>query len=164
MTTTQTTRRIHRAIASGAAVAVTLAGSAALGGDAHAATRTPYQQLPAPSKQVVRMVNQERIAHSRAKLRVKEDLTLVAQRWTQKMADSGTLAHNPRLTKQVKGWRYVGENVGYGPDNPTVQAAFMQSPGHRANILDRDYSQIGVGTVLQGDRIWVTQVFRRPAR
>jgi hypothetical protein len=63
----------------------------------------------------------------------------------------------------VSNWRWVGENVGYGPDWRTVETAFMNSPGHRANILDRDYSQIGIGVVISGNRIWITQVFRSPS-
>jgi hypothetical protein len=43
-------------------------------------------------------------------------------------------------------------------------AAFMQSPGHRANILDSDFTEIGIGVVVTSDRIWVTQVFREPLR
>jgi hypothetical protein len=58
----------------------------------------------------------------------------------------------------------VGENVGYGPDALAVHVAFMRSPGHRANILDRDYSEVGVGAVVRGGRVWVAEVFRQPLR
>jgi len=64
----------------------------------------------------------------------------------------------------VTNWQYVGENVGYGPDALTVHVAFMNSPAHRANILDRDYTEVGVGAVVVGDRVWVAEVFRRPMR
>jgi hypothetical protein len=40
----------------------------------------------------------------------------------------------------------------------------MRSPGHRANILDRDYSEVGVGAVVRNGRLWVAEVFRQPLR
>ena len=112
---------------------------------------------------ILASVNASRAAAGRPALSLRADLSAVALRWSQKMAASGTLAHNPNLTRQVSGWRWVGENVGYGPDWHAVQVAFMNSAGHRSNILDRDYTQIGIGVVRSGSRVWITQVFRRPS-
>ena len=74
------------------------------------------------------------------------------------------LYHNPNLTSDVKNWRWVGENVGYGPDALTVHVAFMHSPAHKANILDRDYTEVGIGAVTVNGRVWVAEVFRRPMK
>jgi hypothetical protein len=52
--------------------------------------------------------------------------------------------------------------VGYGPSWSAVETAFMNSPHHRSNILDSDYTQIGVGIVVRNGRVWVTQVFKSP--
>lgn len=112
---------------------------------------------------VLASVNSSRANAGRPSLSLRSDLSAVAYRWSQKMAARNTLQHNPSLTSQVNGWRWVGENVGYGPDWRKVQVAFMNSPAHRANILDRDYSQIGIGIVVSGDRVWITQVFRSPS-
>ncbi len=112
---------------------------------------------------ILSAVNSSRANVGRRPLSLRSDLSAVAYRWSQKMAASGTLKHNPNLTGQVSGWRWVGENVGYGPDWRTVQNAFMNSPGHRSNILDKDYSQIGIGVVVKGGRVWITQVFRAPS-
>jgi uncharacterized protein YkwD len=95
-------------------------------------------------------------------LATRSDLVAVARAQATRMADSGTLYHNPNLTTDVTNWRSVGENVGYGPDVQTVHVAFMNSEGHRANILDTDYTEVGVGVVERGDRVWVAEVFRRP--
>jgi len=112
---------------------------------------------------VLSAVNSARANAGRRPLSLRSDLSGVAYRWSQKMAASGTLKHNPNLTRQVSGWRWVGENVGYGPDWRAVHVALMNSPSHRANILDRDYSQIGIGVVVgSGGRVWITQVFRAP--
>ena len=112
---------------------------------------------------ILSAVNSARAGAGRRPLSLRSDLSAVAYRWSQHMAASGTLAHNPSLTRQVTGWRWVGENVGYGPDWRTVEVAFMNSPGHRSNILDSDYSQIGIGVVVKNGRVWVTQVFRSPS-
>ena len=95
-------------------------------------------------------------------LATRSDLVAVARAQATRMADSGTLYHNPNLTTDVTNWRWVGENVGYGPDVQTVHVAFMNSDAHRANILDTDYTEVGVGVVERGDRVWVAEVFRRP--
>ena len=46
----------------------------------------------------------------------------------------------------------------------SVHTAFMNSPAHKANILDRDYTEVGIGAVVANGRVWVAQVFRRPMR
>jgi uncharacterized protein YkwD len=97
-------------------------------------------------------------------LETRRALVSVARQQAARMADRATLFHNPNLTSDVANWRWVGENVGYGPDALTVHVAFMSSPGHRANILDRDYTQVGVGAVVRDGRVWVAEVFRRPLR
>ena len=78
------------------------------------------------------------------------------------MAASQKLYHNPSLATAVKNWSWVGENVGYGPSVASLQSAFMASPGHRANILDHQFTQVGVGAVTVNGTIWVSVVFRRP--
>lgn len=107
-------------------------------------------------------LNGERRAHGLPALREVADLDSVAQRWSRQMADASRLAHNPRLTSQVSGWQVLGENVGEGPTVGDLDAAFMASPEHRANVLDRDYTQVGVGTVRRGGILWITVDFRRP--
>lgn len=109
-------------------------------------------------------INQARAARGIPKLTTRGGLVTVARNWAATMASQSKLYHNPRLTSAVSNWQYVGENIGYGPDALTVHVAFMNSPGHRANILDRDYSEVGVGAVVVGDRVWVAEVFRRPMR
>ncbi|MGH8968913.1 MAG: CAP domain-containing protein, partial [Actinomycetes bacterium] len=98
------------------------------------------------------------------RLTVRSHLVAVARAQASRMASRGVLYHNPRLTSEVRNWRWVGENVGYGPDAASVHRAFMNSPGHRANLLDRDYTEVGVGAVVRNGRVWVAEVFRRPLR
>lgn len=88
----------------------------------------------------------------------------VARSWSGRMAQSGSLAHNPSLASDVDRmvttqWTRLGENVGVGWDVPGLHAAFMNSPGHRANVLG-DFNRVGIGVVRNPDgRLWVTFVF-----
>lgn len=109
-------------------------------------------------------INKARASAGLPSLTTRAHLVAVARDWAARMASQSKLYHNPRLTSDVSNWRWVGENVGYGPDALTVHVAFMNSPGHRANILDRDYTEVGVGAVVRGGRVWVAEVFRRPLR
>lgn len=131
----------------------------------HGATRESSGTglLSDAERNVATLVDQARAARGIPSLDTRAGLSDVARDWAEQMARTGVLRHNPRLTTEVDNWRWVGENAGFGPDVRTVQEAFMRSPGHRANMLDRDYTQIGVGVARRDGRVWVVQVFRRPA-
>jgi len=87
-----------------------------------------------------------------------------AVNWSSLMAFTGTLAEDPNSQAAIASydpnWQAWGENVGVGPTPQSVEAAFMASPPHRANILG-DYSHMGVGIVITNGRIWVTERFYR---
>jgi uncharacterized protein YkwD len=146
-------RRLSTLVALASAAAVALAGLVA----------APAAHADSGSEQAfVSSINSARASAGRPSLATSGDLTSVARSWAATMASSGTLKHNPNLTTQVNGWRYVGENVGVGGDVASLHRAFMNSPAHKANILDRDYTQIGLGVVVTGGRMWVVEVFRQP--
>lgn len=108
----------------------------------------------------VNSLNSERAAVGRPKLAVKSDLVANARNHSERMAADGTIYHNSKLASQIDGnWYALGENVGMGPTCGSIHDAFMASPGHKANILDRDYNQIGVGVVVKDGTIYVTEVF-----
>jgi uncharacterized protein YkwD len=148
-------RRLVALVATASAAVIALTGFAAAP-SAQASTSGSEQQF-------VASINSARASVGHAKLTTSSDLTSVARAWAAKMAASNTLKHNPNLTSQVTNWRYAGENVGVGANVPQLHEAFMDSPAHKANILDRDYTQIGVGVVMGGGRMWVVEVFRTPA-
>jgi len=113
--------------------------------------------------QFVSAVNSERTAKGLPALAVAGDLTSLGRSHSRVMADAGNLHHNPNLGSAVSGWQKVGENVGRGPTVSSIHGALMNSSGHRRNILDSDWTQIGVGVVVDGGgQVWVTQVFRKP--
>jgi hypothetical protein len=115
------------------------------------------------ASQFIARVNSARAANGQAPYAVMSDLTSIAIQHSAAMASGQSLYHNPSLTTEVANWQAVGENVGEGPDVNDVAVAFMQSPEHRANILDHDFTQIGVGvSVDKNGIVWVTEDFRKP--
>ena len=69
----------------------------------------------------------------------------------------------PSLSARVKqtGARFawLSENVTQGPTPTFIHAQFMQSPPHRANILDRDMDSIGVGIVERDGQLFAVEDF-----
>lgn len=106
-------------------------------------------------------INSERAAVGRKKLTLASDLVSIARKHSAKMAADGTIYHNNNLGNEISGnWYAAGENVGMGPDCKSVHDAFMASPGHKANILDSDYNQVGVGVAYDnGGTLYITEDF-----
>ena len=105
-------------------------------------------------------------ARSSARLRaypMNAELVTIARRHAQRMASQGRIYHNPNLGSEVTGWRMVGENVGRGGTVAAIHNAFMNSTSHRANILDRSFTQVGMGTAYDAKGvIYIVQVYRLP--
>ncbi|CAG0933322.1 hypothetical protein PLCT1_02332 [Planctomycetaceae bacterium] len=60
-------------------------------------------------------------------------------------------------------YSYAGENIAMGYATPAdVMAGWMASSGHRANILNVNYTEIGIGVREGTGGPWWTQVFRKP--
>ena len=113
--------------------------------------------------QFLSSLNSARASNGAPALSVAGDLTSVARSHSRVMADSGNLHHNPSLGSAVSGWQKVGENVGRGPSVSSIHSALMNSPGHKRNMLDPAFTQVGIGVVVDGGgQVWVTQVFRQP--
>ncbi|MDQ1703748.1 MAG: hypothetical protein QOF18_114 [Frankiaceae bacterium] len=113
--------------------------------------------------QFIAKMNSARQANGQAPYAVVSDLTSVARAHSQNMASKHSLYHNPSLTSDVHNWQAVGENVGEGASVDDIHTAFMNSPEHRSNILDHDFTQVGVGvTVDKSGTVWVTEDFRQP--
>lgn len=68
-----------------------------------------------------------------------------------------------RLDEAGIGWSAVGENIARGYGSPTsVMDAWMNSSGHRANILNGTFTHVGIGVHDDGLTIWWTQLFLVP--
>ncbi len=108
------------------------------------------------------LTNVERAKAGLGALSERTDIRTVARSHSDRMARESRLFHNPDFTTEITGWQRVSENVGYGPNVERIHQALMNSEGHRRNILDDRVTEVGIGVVVDGNRVWVTQNFRRP--
>lgn len=117
-------------------------------------------------QEVIRLVNEQRAKNGLAALTENWELSRVARFKSRDMADNRYFSHtSPTYGSPFQmirnfglSFRTAGENIAYG--QRTAQAvvnAWMNSSGHRANILNPSYTQIGVGYVADGN-YW-TQMF-----
>jgi uncharacterized protein YkwD len=111
-------------------------------------------------------INKARRDHGLRSLTVVAGATDVARRWSWQLADSQVLSHNPAIIGDISragssAWTEIAENVGEGPaDSPSgLFQAYMDSPPHRANILDPAAHYLGVGTVERDGIAWNTLDF-----
>jgi hypothetical protein len=110
------------------------------------------------------MTNADRVSRGLKALSTANDLQSLAQQRADEQARSGGLAHTTNLGSKVSGWQRLGENVGRGPKLADIETAFMNSPSHRENILDPDFTQLGVGVTFDGkDYFYVAVIFRQPS-
>jgi hypothetical protein len=118
----------------------------------------------AAGQDLTSMTNADRVSRGLKALSTASDLQSFAQQRADEMAKSKRLAHTTGLGSKVSGWQRLGENVGRGPTLQEIQTAFMNSPSHRENILDRDFTQLGVGVTFDGNQhLYVAVIFRLPA-
>lgn len=115
-----------------------------------------------PERKFARKINKERLAVSLGRLRLDPELSKVARKHSRKMAAEGTIFHqtSDQLRARVTNWDLLGENVGVGATVASLHEAFMNSPGHAANVLRSTFVHHGVGVVKSGGRIYVTMVFQ----
>ncbi len=122
-------------------------------------------------KQVVDLVNAERAKNGLSALTLDTSVSNVARMKSQDMATNNYFSHESptygRAGDMLKqfGIKYTawGENIASGQKTPQeVVTAWMNSSGHRANILASDFTKIGVGyaTNSNGKAYW-TQMFTR---
>ncbi|MCJ8006592.1 CAP domain-containing protein [Lederbergia wuyishanensis] len=122
-------------------------------------------QLNAFEQQVVDLTNQERAKNGLAPLKVDIELSKVAREKSRDMSANHYFDHTSptygspfdMMKKFGITYRSAGENIAMGQQTPQeVVKAWMNSEGHRANILNSSYTHIGVGYVANGN-YWTQQ-------
>ena len=111
--------------------------------------------------QVAYLVNQERGQMGLPPLKLDASLSSAALAHSRDMAVNNFFGHtssngnslvNRLISAGYVNWTTGGENIAAGyPTAEEVVAAWMSSPGHRANILNANYREIGVGLFYQPD-------------
>ena len=116
--------------------------------------------------EVIRLVNEQRAKNGLKELQADWELSRVARFKSQDMKDNNYFSHTSPVYgspfEMIKNfgisYRSAGENIAKGQRTPqAVVNAWMNSSGHRANILNSTYTKIGVGYVADGN-FW-TQMF-----
>jgi uncharacterized protein YkwD len=146
-------------------MAVAPAASSAAARPCHGAHLTPSAAHAAKVRAAtICLVNRQRVRHGLRRLHTQRSLThaatayarlMVAQRFFDHVSPTG-LTFDQRIKRtnylrNVRGWA-LGENIawGAGPASTPAQIvnAWMHSPGHRANILDPRYRELGMGIAI----------------
>ncbi len=108
-------------------------------------------------------INASRASAGLGPLTVEGGLVSHARNHTADMIAAGDIYHSSSGELGAAGgtgWDRMGENVGKGQSPSSLHEAFMNSPGHKANILG-DYNYVGVGTGSQDGYLYVTVVFMK---
>ncbi|WP_405884688.1 CAP domain-containing protein [Streptomyces sp. NBC_01384] len=126
-----------------------------------ASSGTPGAAAPASGAvaRVVALVNSERSKAGCSPVTLNAKLSKAAQDHSADMASHQNMSHTgsdgsdpgTRITRAGYSWSSYGENVAYGYPTPEeVMAGWMSSPGHKRNILDCGFKEIGVGLAQPG--------------
>ncbi len=116
---------------------------------------------------LLNLINTARLAAGADTLEMAFDLNPEVRAYSQKMAGEGDLRHmtsterNPILPDGTNTW---GENVAWhsSPNLPgcaTIHSMFMNSSGHRANILSSNKRLVSLGVYIGSNGTWVTELF-----
>lgn len=108
---------------------------------------TSCESLPQERAAVIGAVNASRIAAGLRPLKENLTLDLKAERWAQHMRDVCAISHSTLRDGVPSNWRKLGENVGRGGSISAIHIAYMNSPGHRKNILDPAFNQMGAAAI-----------------
>ena len=122
--------------------------------------------LSSYANQVLQLVNQERAKAGLSALTTNSTLTAAANKRAQetKQSFSHTRPNGTSFSSVLKeyniSYRTAGENIAYGQRTPSeVVNGWMNSPGHRANILNADFNKIGIGVYESNGTIYWSQLF-----
>jgi uncharacterized protein YkwD len=118
--------------------------------------------------EIFRLTNAARAANSVPAFRRDARLDKAAVLFSKYMGDAGFLDHvgpdgvtvQQRIVAQ--GYRPItwGENIAFGPPTPkAVVDGWMNSPAHRANILNPNFKEIGIGVAFVKGQVFMTQDF-----
>ncbi len=118
-------------------------------------------------------INRERVTNGLSPLRHAQDLCAVARAHSEDMITRDYFAHQSPEGKDLRyrfaqhginNWRQIAENIAFnsGYEDPVAAAVegWMNSPGHRRNILNKSLIESGIGVAMnQSGRVYFTQVF-----
>lgn len=171
MVTKRTTKRTKRLAAAAAVALIAAFGAACAPTPAPAPPAAGCAAGPpnATTSAIYNLTNSSRAAAGVPALSWNSQLYCLASEWSTNMGAQGRMYHrdlNATIrSPEYSGYRTLGENVLYGPASMSAQAmhdAWMNSPGHRANILSGAFTSFAVALAYpQGPygTVWATENF-----
>jgi uncharacterized protein YkwD len=138
----------------------------------HPASNRLLRDIDLLEQECLDAVNLERTSRGLPPLRLSEDLLYIARFYSRRMAEEGFFSHTDPEGRTVRHrvnetgikWRVLGENLAssIGYINPVAVSVrgWMESPGHRKNILDVGYSKTAVGVwISENGTVYFTEIF-----
>jgi uncharacterized YkwD family protein len=132
-------------------------------------TQSTTSEFSAYQQEVLNIVNKERTSRGLSALKLNMEVSKVATIKSQDMIDKGYFAHNSptygspfdMMKKFGITYKSAGENIAMGQKTPQeVMTAWMNSEGHRKNILNSSFTEIGIGIAKdKNGRLYWTQMF-----
>ena len=129
-------------------------------------------EIESLEQQCLEEVNRLRRRNGLQRLNFYEELLPIAREYSRRMAEQKFFSHDDPEGRSVKErveeaaikWRMVGENLAYsnGYVNPVAASihGWMNSPGHRANILAPDFNLTAIGVWIREDgTVYFTEIF-----
>ncbi len=130
------------------------------------------RQIESLEQQCLDEVNRHREMRGLGRLEMSEDLLEIARVYSRRMAEEKFFSHTDpegrtvrqRVSEAGIKWRVLGENLAYsnGYHNPVAASmnGWMDSEGHRRNILDPSYRQTAIGVWISADgTVYFTEIF-----
>jgi uncharacterized protein YkwD len=117
------------------------------------------------------LLNADRAQNGLPLLKWNSKLASLAEKYGQDMINRGYFSHyNPegqspfdRMRIDGIDYSYAGENLAINTGVSAAEQAFMNSPGHRANILNSNYTEVGIGVRYSSNgSVYVVQEFIKP--
>ena len=133
----------------------------------------PLVKFEADTFQIFNLINAERAKYSLGLMVWDDDLAIIARDYSERMAKENFFSHfdsngqsvlERAKTAKIKHWSKIGENL-FSCENVKSFDAFavknwMNSPTHRENIINPDWTATGIGIAQSKDgEIFITQVF-----
>jgi hypothetical protein len=109
----------------------------------------------------VAKINDLRVSKGLPALEVNANLVAKARAWAAGMAAAGRIWHSTLSDGITADWQKLGENVGMGGSVDGLHAAFVASPHHYENLVDPDFTSVGIGIAMSGSTIFVSEMFMK---
>lgn len=129
---------------------------------------TSSKNVAADQKLAVELLNADRAKNGLSALKTNSQLTSLAGNYAQDMMNRNYFAHNnpegqtpfDRMKNAGISYNYAGENLAINNNVTAAETAFMNSSGHKANILNKNYTEVGVGVRYNSNgQAYVVQEF-----